>query len=265
MHDLAELEKELAKKEYAAVLTEGGGAHMGGQIPWNLDFIHQLSSLSKKYGTVWIIDEVVTGFRDAPGGWQSIVELRPDLTTLGKCVSGGLAVGAVVGRSEIFEAFNPNNSAEKRVRHTGTWNANPLLCAAGVAACKLYLNGEPQKTATECAAYLREQGNKAIRERNISGCLYGRTIIHIYMGPFEFETDDPFVPPTNNIKQILNPEMSAVKGQLCLHMLHRGVDTLGGRLFIMSAAHRKADIDETIDVFGLSLDAMLSEGLIMRV
>ncbi len=265
MHELNKLEEELAKKKYAAVITEGGGAHMAGQIPWDTDFIHALSGLTKKYGTVWIIDEVVTGFRDAPGGWQSVVGVTPDLTSLGKCVGGGLAVGAIVGGADIFEAFNPKSPAEKCISHSGTWNATPLLCAAGVAACKLYLSGEPQKIATERAAYLREQGNKVIREHNISGRLYGRTIVHFYLGLLDYEPNDPLIPPTNDFKKIVNPAMASIWTRLRLHLLQRGIATMNGRFFILSAAHSKEDIDQTIDAFRLSLDDMLAEGLIPRV
>jgi len=260
MNDLNKVEKELAKKEYALVMTEGGGAHMAGQIPWDTEFICSLPALTKKYGTLWLIDEVVTGFRDAPGGWQSLLGVTPDLTTLGKCVSGGLAVGAVVGRHDIFEAFDPRTPVERRIRHTGTWNANPLLCSAGVVTCKQYLNGEPQKKANELGTYLREQGNKLLRDMNISGHLYSRTIVHFYLGSIDYEPLDPNYPPTKDVQKIMNPAMASVKSKLCLHMLQRGVATMGARFFVISAAHTKEDIDQTIDAFSDSINAMIAEG-----
>ncbi len=67
-HDLNLVEEELVKKEYAILFIEGGGAHMAGQIPWDADFVRALPSLTQRYGTVCLIDEVVTGFRDSPGG-----------------------------------------------------------------------------------------------------------------------------------------------------------------------------------------------------
>ena len=259
MNDLKRVEEELATKEYAILMTEGGGAHMAGQIPWDTDFIQALSGVTKKYGTIWLMDEVVTGFRDAPGGWQSIVGVKPDLTTLGKCVSGGLAIGAVIGPADIFEAFNPKTPLERRIRHTGTWNANPLLCSAGITACKLYLNGEPQKKAYELGVYLREQGNKALKKRNISGRFYGRSIVHLYLGPIDYESPDPILPPTKDVKKLINPEMAALKSQLCLHLLQHGIATMGGRFFILSAAHTKEDIDETIEAFGSAVDDVVKE------
>jgi len=95
MHDLEGLEAELATKEYAILFVEGGGAHMAGQVPWDTDFVRALPGLCQKYGTIFLIDEVVTGFREAPEGWQGTIGVTPDLTTLGKTIGGGLSVGAL--------------------------------------------------------------------------------------------------------------------------------------------------------------------------
>ena len=216
-----------------------------------------MPSLTKKYGILWLIDEVVTGFRDAVGGRQSLVSVTPDLTILGKCVGGGLAVGAVVGRSDIFEALDPRTPVERRITHTGTWNANSLLSAAGVTACKLYLDGEPQKKSNELGTYLREQGNRVLKERNISGRLYGRTIVHLYLGPLDYEPSDDTMPPTKDVCKLMAG--ASIKARLCLHLLHRGVSTMGARFFILSVAHTKEDIDQTVKAFRDSLDAMIAE------
>jgi glutamate-1-semialdehyde 2,1-aminomutase len=260
MNDLNLVEAELATKEYAIVMTEGGGAHMAGQIPWDTEFIQALSGITKKYGTLWLIDEVVTGFREDRGGWQAVMRVKPDLTSLGKCTSGGMAVGAIVGRADVFEAFNPKTSAERCMRHTGTWNGNPLLSAAGVAACTLYRNGEPQRKAREMGTYLREQGNKILKDKGVSGHLYGRTIIHLYFGPFDTEPENEYSPPTKDVQKIMSKEMATVKTMLALHLLHRGIATMGGRFFVLSAVHTKQDIDQTMEAFASSLDDLLAEG-----
>jgi len=263
-NNLNRLEEELAKKEYAVLLSEGGGGHMDGQVPIDTDFVRALSDLAHKYGTVWVLDEVVTGFRDAPGGWQSLVGVKPDLTTLGKCVGGGLPVGAVAGRADIMEALNPETPYERRVDHPGTWNANPLLSSAGVAACKLYQGGKPQKGARQRADYLREKGNKVLKERNVNGRLYSRTIVHFYLGPIDYEPSDDTMPPTRDIKKIMAPTAATMQSRLCLHLLQRGVATMDGEIFILSSAHTKEDIDQTIKAFGDSLDAMIAEGTLSQ-
>ncbi len=260
MNDLNEVERELAAKEYAILMTEGGGAHMAGLIPWDNDFIHDLSGLTKKYGTIWLMDEIITGFRDSPGGWQAMVGVRPDLTTLGKAVAGGLGAGVLLGRADIMEAFNPNNPPERRISHTGTWNANPLLCSTGIVACKLYLSGEPQRKARELADYLRRKGNEVLKERNISGRLYSRTIVHLYLGPLDYEPSDDTMPPTKDVRKLMAGVPT--KERLCLHLLHRGVATMGGKFFVLSAAHTEEDIDQTIKAFGSALDDMVTEGVL---
>ena len=241
-------------------MTEGGGANMAGQVPWDIDFIRALPKLARRYGTIWHIDEVVTGFRDAPGGWQSTVGVTPDLTALGKCMGGGLPVGAVVGRADIMDAFNPKNPPERYVRHPGTWNAIPLICAAGVAACKLYVSGEPQRKANELGAYLIEKGNKSLKKRGISGRLYGRTIVHLHLGSIDYEPSDAALPPTKDVQKIMNPATLPIRARLSLHLLQRGIATYGTRFFVLSAAHTKKDIDQTVEMFGSALDGMLAEG-----
>jgi len=259
-NDLNRVEEALARREYAVLMTEGGGAHMSGQVPFNVDFVRALPGLARQYGTVWLLDEVVTGFRDAPGGWQSMVGVRPDLSTIGKCAGGGLPVGALLGRAEIMESLSPRTPPEQRISHSGTWNANPLLCAAGIAACKLYLDGRPQKRARELADYLRARGNQVLKDRGIKGRLYCRTVVHFYLGPIDYEPSDDTAPPTKDIKKIMNQEVMPVRTRLGLHLLQRGIATMDARFFILSAVHSEQDIDQTMNAFADSLDAMLAEG-----
>ena len=258
MHDLERLEKELAKKEYAILFIEGGGAHMGGQIPWDADFVRALPGLTQRYGTVFLIDEVVTGFRDSPGGWQATIGVTPDLTTLGKIIGGGLGIGALGGRADIMDMLKPKASPQQFVGHTGTWNANPLTAAAGIAACKLYIGGEVQRRANQLGAYLRERGNQALKERGIDGRFYSRSIVHVYLGPIDYEPSDDTLPPTKDVDKLMAG--TPMKQRLCLHLLHRGVATMGGRFFILSAAHTEEDIDQTVKALCDSLDAMIAEG-----
>ncbi len=257
-HDLNMLEKELASKEYAILFLEGGGAHMAGQIPWETDFVRALPDLTKRYGTVFVIDEVVTGFRDATGGWQSTVGVTPDLTTLGKTIGGGLGCGALGGRGDIMEILKPDGPPEGVVRHSGTWNANPLAAAAGVAACKLYVGGEVQRKANQLGAYLRQKGNQLLKERGLSGRLYGRSIAWLYFGPIDYEPSNDTLPPTRDTSKLMGEALMKVR--LGLHLLHRGISTMGGRFFILSAAHTEEEIDQTVKVLGDSVDAMIAEG-----
>lgn len=257
LNDLNIVEKELTTREYAILMIEGGGAHMGGQIPWDINFVRALPALAKRNGTVCLLDEVVTGFRDAPGGYQSIVGLRPDLTSLGKAVGGGLGAGALIGRADILDILKPKVAPQPSIRHTGTWNGNPLTAAAGIAACKLYQDGKPQKQANEVGAYFAQKANEAVKERGLPVHFYGRSIIHTYIGPIDYASGDT-LPPTKDEGKILAG--LPAKQRLCLHLLQHGVATMAGRFFTMSAAHTKEDINQTVKALGDSLDAMVAEG-----
>jgi glutamate-1-semialdehyde aminotransferase len=157
-----------------------------------------------------------------------------------------------------MDALTPKDPPQKFLRHTGTWNANPLLSAAGVAACKLYAGGEVQKRANQLGAYLRQKGNQALKERGINGRLYGRSIIHLYFGPIDYEPSDDTLPPTRDVRKLTAE--GPIKPRLCLHMLQRGVSFMAGRFFILSSIHTEEDIDRTVVAFGDSLDAMIAEG-----
>jgi len=259
-NDLNRVEEELAKREYAVLITEAGGAHLGGKIPLDEDFVRALPELAHRYGTIWILDEVVTGFRELTGSWQGAVGVKPDLTTLGKCVSGGLTAGAVVGRADIMDAFNPSRPMEQRIIHTGTWNANPLTAAAGIAACRLYQTGEHQKKTAEAASYFREQANRVLKEKGIEGRFYGRNIIHFYLGPADFEPADDTLPPTKDVERLMQRKNQLILSQLMLHLLQRGVACQALILWVMSSAHTKEDIDHTIEALADSFDALVAEG-----
>ena len=101
---------------------------------------------------------------------------------------------------------------------------------------------------------------QVLKKKKVSGRLYGRTIVHLYLGQFDYEPSDPTVPPTKDAERIKDPEMAALKIRLCLYLLHRGVNTLDGHYFILSEAHTKKDIDQTVEAFGLALDDMIAEG-----
>lgn len=261
LNDRAAIERELATESYALLLTEGGGAHMSGQVPIDLQLQRDLPQLAAKHGTLYCVDEVVTGFRDAPGGWQELVGITPDLASIGKCAGGGLPMGALVGRAELFEPLSPSSSPERRVTHAGTWNANPLAAAAGVAACSLYSSGQPQRQAHHAARRFRDTGNEMLKRLGVSARLHGRSIVHLYLGPIEREEyDADFAGPSTNVDYLESAAYTDVGRRLRLHLLQRGVATLRGGLYVFSAAHTDEDIDATVSALESSLVAMAEEG-----
>lgn len=112
----------------AAVIIEPVAGNMG-TIPPEEGFLEFLREITQKHGTLLIFDEVMTGFRLAAGGAQELYGVRPDITTLGKIIGGGLPVGAFAGKKEIMEQLAPKGS----IYQAGTLSGNPLAVSAGYA------------------------------------------------------------------------------------------------------------------------------------
>jgi glutamate-1-semialdehyde 2,1-aminomutase len=114
--------------DIAAVIIEPIAGNMGFIMP-KPEFLHRLRQLCDRYQSVLIFDEVMTGFRVALGGAQALFGVKPDLTTLGKVIGGGMPVGALGGQSVIMDCLAPLGS----VYQAGTLSGNPLAMAAGLA------------------------------------------------------------------------------------------------------------------------------------
>jgi len=123
-------------EQVAAVIVEPVAGNVG-VIPPEPGFLEGLRRLSERQGALLIFDEVITGFRVAPGGAQELYGVSPDLTCLGKVIGGGLPIGAYGGRRDLMEQVAPAGP----VYQAGTLSGNPLAVAAGQATLDL-LNGE---------------------------------------------------------------------------------------------------------------------------
>ncbi|MDO8568014.1 MAG: glutamate-1-semialdehyde 2,1-aminomutase [Dehalococcoidales bacterium] len=121
----------LCPGEIAAVIIEPVAANMGVVLPQS-GFLEGLRRLTKQSGSLLIFDEVITGFRVAYGGAQSVFGITPDLTCLGKIIGGGLPVGAYGGRREIMQLMAPVGP----VYQAGTLSGNPLAMTAGIATIR---------------------------------------------------------------------------------------------------------------------------------
>ena len=119
-------------REIAGVIVEPVAGNMNLVLPAP-GFLQALREQCTRHGAVLILDEVMTGFRVALGGAQARFAIRPDLTTLGKVIGGGLPVGAVGGRREIMQRIAPLGP----VYQAGTLSGNPVAVAAGLATLKL--------------------------------------------------------------------------------------------------------------------------------
>jgi glutamate-1-semialdehyde 2,1-aminomutase len=114
-------------QEIACLIVEPIAANMGVVLP-KPGFLEGLREITAANGSLLIFDEVITGFRLAYGGWQTMTGIRPDLTCLGKIIGGGLPVGAMGGKREIMEYLAPVGP----VYQAGTLSGNPLAMTAGI-------------------------------------------------------------------------------------------------------------------------------------
>lgn len=153
-NDVQALDDAFARRgdQIAAVIVEPVVGNMGC-VPPREGFLQRMSNLCDQYGSVLIFDEVMTGFRLAPGGAQSLYGIQPDMTTLGKVIGGGLPVGAFGGRREIMKCVAPLGS----VYQAGTLSGNPLAVAAGLTTVR-YLRDHPEvyERVESVAARLQE-------------------------------------------------------------------------------------------------------------
>jgi glutamate-1-semialdehyde 2,1-aminomutase len=134
-NDVAVLERVMKKHghELAAVIAEPIMANMGCILPRE-GFLQRLRELTREYGALLILDEVVTGFRYAPGGCQEYYGMQPDLSTFGKALGAGFPVGAVVGRRAILERMR---WGDDMVLHYGTFNGHRLTMKVIAASLDL--------------------------------------------------------------------------------------------------------------------------------
>lgn len=260
-NDLAALEQAIIEQQPACVIIEGTGGHWGA-VPVKGDYLKAARELTTKHGVLLILDEVITGFRVHPGGAQAFYGVTPDMTTLAKVVAGGLPGGALAGRADLLEAVAFRNRYGRKIPHPGTYNANPLSAAAGIAALTHVATGAPCEHSNRMAAELRRQLNQMFQQKRANWIAYGEfSMIHIlpdYDGPPS--ASDDFVPCNGDHLQLDGARPAALKHGFRAALMLNGVDWFGwGGL--TSAAHTTADIQQTVTAFSKAIDLLREDGL----
>ncbi|HEY3057428.1 MAG TPA: aminotransferase class III-fold pyridoxal phosphate-dependent enzyme [Chloroflexota bacterium] len=269
--DLRTVESTLTSHEsdIAAVMLEPSGASWG-TVPLDADFNRGLRELTSRFGVPLIYDEVITGFRYGPGGYQGRVGVTPDLTVLGKIVTGGMPGAAVVGRADIMGQFTLTGDAHhdrfERVSHQGTFNANPLSTAAGLATLRIVSDGAPQAHADRMADRLRTGMERVLDDLRVAGYVYGdASCFHVYLqappgtavtSRAELHTIDAAV-----LKGMPGPLVQRFQHNL----LVRGMDLLSYTGGVTSAAHSADDIDRGIGIFREAMRDLVDNNLVARL
>ncbi len=265
-NDEAGLEKALSNRDVAILIVETPGSHVGGD-GFAPSFYKTIREMTKKYGTVLFFDEIVTWARFSKGGVQGMRGVKPDLTSLGKSVGGGVGgVGAVGGSREIMDIMqikpeDPEWNMSKRVFHSGTFNGNPLCAAAGIATIKRLATGEPQKTADQRAARIREGCGQALEDRGVDGCAYGEcSAFHLYVGPCPIRDQCDRNICLHHDKVYEQPMFSELHRNMLLNGSHLvGVPPMFG---LTCEMHTEEEADRTVAAFADSLDRVKADGFL---
>jgi glutamate-1-semialdehyde 2,1-aminomutase len=252
--DTGALAEALRVGDVAAVILEPSGAAWG-TVPLPEGFLAAARRLTGAAGTLLVYDEVVSGFRWAPGGVQELTGVHPDLTVLGKVLAGGMPGGAVCGRADLMSRLAGPAAGPSRVAHPGTHNAHAVSAAAGVTTLSLVASGELQARADRLAASLRGELTAAFEQAGVAGCAYGESsTFHLLFGHGGAPDGLDAAALKNGVPGWLSPALHCA-------MLSRGVHLFHGSGFL-SAAHGDREAEQTVGAFADTLGQLQAEGLV---
>ncbi|NCA19019.1 MAG: aspartate aminotransferase family protein [Actinobacteria bacterium] len=234
------IERELAKGDVAAVIMEPIMFNTGGVLPLP-GYLEKVRELTTKYGAVYIIDEVITGFRVSSGGAQKVLGLTPDITIFGKALANGFAVAALAGKKEIMALIG-----DAKVMHGGTYNSQSVSMAATVATLKLLQSEKPHQAIAKTGTALMNGLREIFTKHNL--------VFEIVGYPSVFNVRFDLQGPTDY--------RSAMKANRAMYMdfafelLQRGVRILPRGTWFVSAAHTDEDIAKTLVAVDAALTAL---------
>ena len=252
--DLAALERTLAeRRDIACVILEpAGGTH--GSVPATRAWVEGVRELTRRHDVVLVFDEMVTGFRLAPGGYQGASGITPDLTTLGKTLFGGMPGGALAGRADLMDSMKAG--ASPFVAHYGSWNAFPVACAAGVATLRMLRDGRVHEHINGFAARLRSAFDEVLARQGIAGRIYGAgSHVHFFLKPWPFPTDDV---PVGRHAELAAAAHLLRPLRLALYLEGLDFDFANN----ISAIHGDDDHARAVEGFERAMTSMREDGLV---
>ncbi len=228
----------------ACIIVEPVAGNMNC-IPPEAGFLECLRQLCDQYGIILIFDEVMSGFRVALGGAQQLYGVKPDLTTLGKIIGGGMPVGAFGGRADIMAQLAP----EGPVYQAGTLSGNPLAMSAGLATLELISQANFYEQLTKQTSYLLDGLKLLAKEANIP---FSTNQVGGMFGLF-FSNDENI----SRFNQVMQCDQERFK-QFFHLMLKQGI-YLAPSAFeagFVSAAHTQQDLDKTLAAANIAFKAL---------
>lgn len=242
--------------ELAAVILE---PVQGGFIPADEVFIHGLRKLMEELNIILIFDEVKTGFRVDLGGTQHILNVKPDLTTLGKVLGGGFPVGAIGGRKDImmqsaanakgdiFSVGGDSNETKNIVFHSGTYNGHPLALAAGLETINLLEKDSAMEDLFSETMHLRFKLEELYASYNIDMQTIGLgSIFNIVFTKA----------PINNYRDMWKAD-TAFREAIDMELLNLGVYLKPLNRYSMSIVHTSEETDRTLDAHEKAINRVL--------
>ncbi len=263
-NDLDAVRTALAgNRDIAAVILEPTGSSFG-QVPIGADFVRALRQATQEHDVLLILDEVITGFRVAPGGAQAAFGVRPDLSAFAKILAGGLPGAAVAGRQDILSYLDFGAMAQRgheKVAHQGTFNANPVSAAAGTAALTIIAESDACDRASATAASLRDAWNKVLEAEHVPWAAYGTfSGFHLFFNPHGRALHPRRFDASACGMEELKTQPKQLLNRLRLALLVNGVD-VGGRIGgFLSCTHTDDDVAQTAEALRKSIRMLRQEG-----
>jgi glutamate-1-semialdehyde 2,1-aminomutase len=260
--DVAILEQTLADNDdIAAVIMEPTGATFG-LVPLAASYLSKARELTASRGVMLIFDEVITGFRVSPGGAQAYAGVTPDLATFAKIVAGGFPGGCVAGRKEVMDVMTMRADQDwnfaNRVPHQGTFNANPITAAAGLAALKVIAETDAIARANAVAAQLRQRLNEVIREVGSNWLVYGEhSGFHFFTNPQDRALTVEDIYECNvPVDELKGGTPASVIHQLRCGLILGGADIFPWPGGCVSAVHDERDVEITAQALRGTLEQL---------
>jgi len=235
-NNLEEARKRLRKEEFAAIILEPVlGA--GGCIPAEKDFLRGLREICTEKHALLIFDEIITGFRLAPGGAQQCFGILPDITMLGKIMGGGLPIGAIAGLREIMEHMDPTLYERPRFSfHGGTFCANPVVMTAGLTTLKELEDGKLQTRLNKRGDNIRRQLTEVFERKNVDAQVTG--VSSLFHTHFTHEK-------IKDVEGAFRADRKKLE-DYHLYLITRGVFFLPSKTGALSRAHSQEDLEKLI-------------------
>lgn len=253
-----------SRDDIAAVILEPTGASFGW-APLSRDFVAALREATARHGIVLIFDEVVTGFRVSPGGAQAHYGITPDLASLAKILAGGLPGGAVVGSKDILDLLDfeqAERSGREKIQHQGTFNANPVSAAAGIACLEIIAGGDACDRATARAQELQSMLNPVFVEEGVPWAAFGEhSAVYFFTNPGGIDIDPrSFDAGSLDADTLRTGGKHPATGKFRLALMLNGVDISGRPGGSTSCTHSAEDLERTTDAVRRSLRMLKDEG-----